>query len=167
MAEYWDIYDANGEKTGKVIGSGDPIPEGAYHLAVAVWIGDSQGRWLISQRSPETSNGGVWQCTEGGVVAGEDSLTGALREVQEELGVSLKPENGVLWHRYVWPHADSKGMIHYHTWVFRQDVPLERVTLRPGETCDAKWATSEEIRAMVREGTFVPYDYLDRLFENA
>ena len=165
MAEYWDIYDANGEKTGQVISSDDPVPEGAYHLAVAVWVRDPQGRWLISRRSPETSNGGIWQTTEGGVVAGEESLTGALREVQEETGITLKPENGALWHTYVWPHADSKSMILYHTWVFEKDAPVEAFVLQPGETCDAKWATAEEIRDMVRRKEFIPYDYLERLFE--
>lgn len=165
MAEYWDVYDASGEQTGQVVRSGDPIPKGAYHLAVAVWVRDSQGRWLISKRSPETSNAGIWQCTEGGVVAGEDSLTGALREVQEELGVSLEPENGVLWHKYVWPHADGTSMVWYHTWVFEKDVPIEEIVLQEGETCDAMWATAEQIREMVRRKEFIPYDYLERLFE--
>lgn len=165
MAEYWDIYDADGAKTGRLHRSGEPMRAGEYHLAVAVWIGDESGRWLISQRAPEIAHGGMWQTTEGGVIAGEDSLQAALREAKEELGVSLQPENGMLWRKYIWPHADDDGMVWYHTWVFRNNVSMESVVLQPGETCNAMWATPEEIRRMAEDGAFTPYDYLEDLFE--
>jgi 8-oxo-dGTP pyrophosphatase MutT (NUDIX family) len=36
----------------------------------------------------------MWECVDGSVVKGEDSLQGAIREAKEEVGVDLNPENG-------------------------------------------------------------------------
>lgn len=38
----------------------------------------------------------MWECVGGSVLAGEDSLTGAVREVKEEVGLELAPEQGIL-----------------------------------------------------------------------
>ena len=38
----------------------------------------------------------MWECVGGSVVKGEDSLTGAIRETQEEVGLALSPEDGRL-----------------------------------------------------------------------
>ena len=50
---------------------------------------------LIAQRSANRPTYPlVWECVDGSVVKGEDSLQGALREVKEEVGVDLLPEKG-------------------------------------------------------------------------
>ena len=36
----------------------------------------------------------MWECVGGSVVKGEDSLSEAIRETKEEVGVDLLPENG-------------------------------------------------------------------------
>ena len=36
----------------------------------------------------------MWECVDGSVVKGEDSLQGAVRETKEEVGVDLLPEKG-------------------------------------------------------------------------
>ena len=106
----------------------------------------------------------MWECTGGSVVAGEDSLTAALREAEEELGVKLAAENGRLFGsfrraEYSWPEFVD-------VWVFGCDWPIDRVMLQEGETCDAMWATSEKIREMMDGGAFVPrylLPYIDEL----
>ena len=100
MAELWDIYDKNRIKTGRTIERGQPMTENEYHIVVQVWIRNSNGQWLISRRSPGKSMPLKWEPTGGSVLAGEDSLTGALREVREELGVVLKPDTGRLLYSF-------------------------------------------------------------------
>ncbi len=157
--EYWDILDENGNKTGQLHRRGDPMPQGVYHLVVHVWIMNSKGEFLLSKRSPEKDAPLLWEATGGSAVAGDDSLTAALREVREELGISLDPSKGErirsgLRQGYYWVDWCD-------VWFFRHDCDISTITLQPGETCDAKWATIDEIERMVEDETFVPtFDYL-------
>ena len=93
--ELWDLYDENREFTGKTQIRGEKIPQGYYHLAVHVWIRNRKGEYLISQRSADRPTFPLmWECVGGAATAGEDSLTAALRETAEEVGIDLPAECG-------------------------------------------------------------------------
>ena len=92
--EFWDLYNDKREKTGRIHERGKALPEGYYHLCVSVWLVNRKGEFLLSQRHPDKEYPLCWECTGGSVLAGESSLDGALREVKEELGITLAPEKG-------------------------------------------------------------------------
>lgn len=95
--EIWDLYNERRELTGLDHIRGDTIPDGYYHLVVHVWIRNSKSEYLISQRSADRPMHPLkWECVGGSVLKGEDSLSGALRETKEEVGLSLLPNNGKL-----------------------------------------------------------------------
>jgi 8-oxo-dGTP pyrophosphatase MutT (NUDIX family) len=95
--EIWDLYNVRRELTGLDHIRGDTIPEGYYHLVVHVWIRNSKGEYLISQRSADRPMYPLkWECVGGSVLKGEDSLSGVLRETKEEVGLSLSPNDGSL-----------------------------------------------------------------------
>ena len=50
-AEIWDLYNENRELLGKDHIRGEQLPIDGYHLVVHVWIRNSKGQYLISQRS--------------------------------------------------------------------------------------------------------------------
>lgn len=156
--ELWDVYDENRNLSGKLHPRGKLLPEGSYHLVVHVWILGHDGRFLITRRSPNKGFPNMWECTGGSALAGDDSLTAALREVREETGLQLDPENGkcVL--------SVRKRDYFRDVWLFRQDFDLSQVKLQPGETVDKACAGKEEIMAAFHKGEFVPYDYLEELF---
>jgi 8-oxo-dGTP diphosphatase len=160
--ELWDAYDENRVKTGKIVERGHG--KDVYHLVVSVWIRSSKGEYLISKRSPNKPDPLMWECTGGSAVMGEDSLTAAVREVGEELGVTLNPENGRLFTSIVRPwYPDILDV-----WLFEQDVDINTVVLQEGETCDAMWASKNTILKMIDEGTFFGrriYPFIDDLFK--
>ena len=92
MAEYWDIYDADRIKTNRKHLRGEPIADGDYHLVVNIWIYNSQGKVLLTQRHPDIPFPLKWACTGGSALAGEDTLTAAIRETREEIGLILSPD---------------------------------------------------------------------------
>ncbi len=158
--ELWDVYDADRNLTGRFHHRGEPLSEGDYHMVIHVWIQNSQGDFLITKRSPNKGFPNMWECTGGSALAGDDSLAAALREVQEETGLTLQPENGQVI-------ISGTGTDYfYDIWLFKQDFALSEVVLLEGETCDASSASAEEILQMHREGTFVPYEYLEEMFDN-
>lgn len=95
--ELWDLYNENRELTGREHIRGEKVPQGYYHLVVHVWIRNSTGEHLISQHSADRPTSPLmWECVGGSVLKDEDSLNGALRETQEEVGLTLSPEDGKL-----------------------------------------------------------------------
>lgn len=167
MAEMWDVYDCRRQKTGRLHRRCDPMRADAYHLVVQVWIRNRRGEWLISRRAACKSEPLKWEPTGGSVLAGEDSLTGALREVREELGIALDPARGQLFcsARREQPTWANPGFL--DVWVFGHDCEIEDLRLQPEETCEAMWATESGIRAMIADGRFVPMTddpYVDDLF---
>ena len=167
LSELWDIIDKNGNITGRLHERGKPLNKGEYHLEVCVWIENEKGEYLISQRSPNKSSPNMWECTGGNAVAGDDSLTTALKEAKEELGIILVPQNGqMVQHRLRCGNIGCHGLV--DVWLFRQNVDISTVILAPDETCNAKWASRDEINRMIIEGTFTTgglFTCVDELFE--
>ncbi len=151
--ELWDVYDVNRQKTTRTHRRGDALPKGDYHLVVDIWIRNSEGKFLITKRSPNKGYPNMWEMTGGSALAGDDSLTAALREVQEETGVVLLPENG----RIVWQYTRRDA--HKDVWLFDCEFDLEQVVLQEGETCDKAAASLAEIKELMAEGMFVPVPY--------
>ena len=164
MAEFWDVLDIDGNKTGRTHQRGVPMSAGDGHLVVQIWIMNDKNEFLISKRIGQPE--GMWHTTGGGAIAGEESITAAMREVKEELGVDLIPKNGQRFKRYSEPHINDDGFVFIDVWLFRQEADLAFVVLEPNETCDAMWASKEKIMEMIGGGTFIQewFPYLDELF---
>ncbi len=159
MAELWDVLDADANPVGRTHERGIPMPEGDYHLVVVVWLESKDGRFLVSKRTPNKYLGGRWEAPGGSVTAGEDSLTGALREVEEELGICLDPEKG----RKLWRYRRVDDFV--DVWHFPVDVELCELRFQEGETCDARYVTPAEIEEMFQNterGDFEADCFVDR-----
>lgn len=157
--ELWDVYDENRGRTGRIHRRGDPLEPGEYHLVVHVWIRNGRGEYLLTKRSPNKGYPNMWESTGGSALAGDDSLTAALREVREETGLVLDSKNGQIIHSY------SGADYHTDVWLFRQEYDLTDVMLQEGETCDKMAATTEMIASLSASGQFVPYSYLQLILK--
>jgi len=164
LVELWDVLDENGNATGRVHERGKLMNKGEYHLEVCVWIENDNGEYLISQRSPNKTFPNMWECTGGNAVASDDSLTTALKEVKEELGLILEPLNGrMIQHHLRCGNVECCGLV--DVWLFRQNVDISTVVLAPNETCNAMWASRDEINRMIDEGNFTTGGLFTRIDE--
>lgn len=159
--ELWDVYDENRNLTGRLQRRGDALESGDYHLVVYIWVMDHKGNFLVTKRSPNKGFPLLWETTGGSALAGDDSLTAALREVKEETGLTLHPESG----RCILTEKGESFFGDY--WLFQQDFDLADVVLQEGETCDKMRADEQTIRAMRASGEFVPCRHLDEIFAAA
>ena len=142
--EWNDIYDKDRNLTGRVHRRGTPWRKGEYGLVVCVWVHDGKGKLLLTKRAPEKSFPGTWENTGGSVKAGEYSRQAIARELYEETGIRAEETEFELL------DSGCDGNTHYDYYYLERSVPLEDVVLQPGETVDAKWATYEEVRGMIR-----------------
>ena len=156
MEELWDVLDKDKKLTGNTMKRGWLNSRG-YHLITNVWIKNAKGEYLIAKRTGNKRWPNLWGCTVGSAVAGDDSLTTALKETNEELGINLIPETGELFKEYINYVTKEKDCGEFiDVWLFVQEVDISKVVFQEEETCDVKWAKKEEISKMMEENIFIP-----------
>ena len=155
--ELWDLYSENRKLTGRLHIRGEKIPEDCYHLVVHVWIRNSNGQYLISQRSASRPAFPLmWECVGGSVLSGEDSLSGAIREAKEEIGVELPTESGRILFSKVRKTVDGKPFNDIlDVWLFRHDGAVSLSDATTDEVADLRWMTVAEIRELFDTGKMV------------
>ena len=91
--EYLDILDENGNKTGKIKLRNEVHRDGDWHKAVHIWIINNKGDILLQRRcASKDSHPNMLDISSAGhLQAGDDSLTGAVREIKEELNLDISP----------------------------------------------------------------------------
>ena len=153
--ETCDVVDKLGNRTGRVVTRGTELASGEFYLVVHVWIRDENNNYLIQQRAYHlASSPGVWAVTVGYVLAGEDSIAGALREVKEELGIRLSTTQLKRFDRHA---MDNRVEDIWLADVLRSqmDEPI-----LGSEVAEYKWISAAELEQMANRGDFFRYSYL-------
>ena len=155
--ELWDLYTENREPTGRTHIRGEEIPEGFYHLVVHVWVKNSRGEYLISQRSASRPAWPLmWETVGGSALAGEDSLAAAIREAKEEVGLDLMPGNGTLLFSKIRNDIPGEKPNHFlDVWLFHYDGEISLSAATTDEVAQSKWMTVSQIRDLLDSGKMV------------
>ena len=155
--ELWDLYTKDRQLTGETHVRGEALPKDRFHLVVHVWIRNSNGDYLIAQRSETRPTFPLqWECVGGSVLQGETGLEGALREVKEEVGLTLAPDDGTLLFSEVRDVVNGKPFRDImDVWLFRYDGEITLDLATTDEVAQAKWMTREQIRALFEQGKLV------------
>ena len=143
--EFWDIYDKNRNKTGKLFRRDiDKFEDGEYHIVVAALILNSKKQILITKRAQTKKKfAGLWEITGGSIIAGETSLDGILREVREEDAIFFKT--------FMTDRASFKDV-----WLFKTDIEIKDLNFTDKEVEDARWVTIQEFLEMKQKGEIIP-----------
>ena len=165
--EYWDIYDADKKRTGRLMKRNDwCLKDGEYHLSVLGVVVRPDGRYLITKRvMTKAWAPGWWEVSGGAAQAGEDSRDAVLREVREETGLDVSEAEGGYVFTY---HRENPGEgDNYFVDVYRfvLDFKEEDLKLQTEETDGYRLATAEEIRELAEQGIFLHYDSIKWVFE--
>lgn len=144
MTEIVDVYDQYGQPQGYVKPR-QQLNADEYLLTVHIYIYDRQQRFLWQQRAfTKTLMPGVWCLTGGVVISHEESWQAAIRETQEELGLTLTN-----------PHLHYLGRClnnHFVVDSFLAYLPDEnpRITLKTDEVINYRWNTLAETLSGIR-----------------
>lgn len=165
--EYWDIYDANKQKTGRTMKRNDWIlKDGEYHLSVLGVVARPDGRFLITKRvMTKAWAPGWWEVSGGAALAGEESKDAVRREVLEETGLDVSKAEGGYMFSY---HRENPGKgDNYFVDIYRfvMDFDEKDVRIQTEEASDYRIATHEEIKELAAQGIFLHYDSIRQVFE--
>ncbi len=145
--ELLDIYDNDGNVTGRKIARGDKtaIIGENEHIAVGViFIENDKGEFLIQKTSKE--KGGEFSSTGGHIDSGETPLVSIRREVEEELGINVFNEK-----------IEEYGFICYDMplrflFYLKKDIDIKDVKVQKEEVDYVKYMTVEEIEELINNG---------------
>lgn len=155
--EIWDLYTEQRELTGKEHFRGEKIPQGYYHLVVHVWIRNEKGEYLISQRSEDRPAFPLmWECVGGSALKGEDSLSAALRETEEEVGVKLSSRDGKIIYSVVGRVIDGVRFSDIvDAWLFEYNEPVTLESATTKEVAQTVWMKKPEIKRLFDNGKLI------------
>lgn len=181
--EYFDVCDEQGRPTGQTVPRDAAHREGIRHRTAHVWIVRRvDGRWqvLLQKRSANKDSfpGRYDTSSAGHIPAGDAPLESAVRELHEELGVVVAPEQlrEAGWFDIRYEKAFHGRMFRDNEYctVYVCDAPLDiaDMTLQADEVERVDWFDLEDtwrelparrdIYCVPTEGMKVLRDYLGR-----
>lgn len=93
--ELVDVYNERHEKLNYSKGRKE-LNDGEYRLSCFIWVINDKNEILLQQRLATAKKmPNMWGTTAGGAQKGDSSLTGAMRELKEELGIDARKEEMV------------------------------------------------------------------------
>ena len=149
-----DLYDKGRNITGETILKGEAIPIDRYIVVVLVFIKNSEGKFLIQKRS-EIKNG-KYATTGGHVKSGESSVEGIIAEVEEEIGLKLRPDDLTL---YFSGRSDTERVFFddYYAKIDIEDIG--KLKLQEDEVSSVNWFSEDEIKQLMKEDKFFDKHY--------
>jgi 8-oxo-dGTP pyrophosphatase MutT (NUDIX family) len=158
--EYWDLYDRNGNSLHKTQVRG-PTNKNEYHVVINVWIKNDDNKIILTKRHPDKPWPNKWECTGGALIAGEDSISGALREVKEEIGIDIKNI------RFIERTINDGYSYFRDVYLCNENIKLEETKLQEGEVIDINWFTKEEVKELAKNGEIAePLNYIAEYIDN-
>ena len=145
--EMIDLLNENGQVIG-VVDKAVAHKEGLWHKSVHVWIVNDKDEILLAHRCKEkTFFPNCWDCSFAGHIgAGESSLSSAIREGNEEIGLELNKSDFEYLYTFkdklVWKNKHSNEFV--DVYLIRKNVNLNKLKLQEEEVDDVKWMKTED-----------------------
>lgn len=142
--EYVDSLDDRGKPTGETASRDVAHQRGLWHLVVHIWIVNSKNEVLLQKRvRTKKTYPDMWgMSTEGHIIAGQTSLDGAQRELNEELGLTIAPAE--IHHLMTYKHAsviyvDSIRNHYIDVYLIKKDIDIKDIIIQEEELSAVKW----------------------------
>ena len=94
---------------------------------------------------------GEWAATGGSAISGEDSLTAAVRELKEELGIHAEPDELIFARRL------KRKNSFLDVWFVKVDVDINDLKLQKEEVSEVRWIGGNQLKYLVKQGRYHNY----------
>lgn len=149
--EVIDLYNKEKQKLNKTFTRGkDKLNKDEYYLLEQIWIINKNKEILLTKRNKNKSYGGLWEPTTGHVKTKEKDIEGALRELKEELNITVKKQELTYIKHII---IDSKII---DIWLLNKDIKLEQITKEQDEVTNIKYVSIQKFKEMQKNNELTP-----------
>ncbi|WP_109298740.1 NUDIX domain-containing protein [Aquimarina sp. AU474] len=165
--ELIDILDHTGNPTGEVRLKSDVHRLGLLHASVHIWFYTKKGELLIQKRAEDKDTyPNLWDVSVAGhIAAGETPKNSALREITEEIGLTINIEDLLFIGTYLAKKIPTPFILDneiHHIYMTPLKVPLTSLQLQQEEVADITLIKIDElIKALSNHNKakkYVPHD---------
>lgn len=144
--ELLDIYDNNGNKTGRVITRGDKTVtfNENEHIAVAIIFIENNNKFLIQKTSKE--KGEQYSSTGGHIIHGEEPIDTIKRETKEEIGINIDNDN-IIYLGYL-----LYGFPIRHIFYLEKEINVNDIKLQEDEVESVEFMNIDKINKLIEDG---------------
>ena len=162
--ELVDIYNDKHEKLNYTKDRKE-LSDGEFRLSCFVWIINDKDELLIQQRlaiAKKCPN--MWETTSGGAIAGDDAITGTLRELEEELGIKADKKDL----KFIGSYARVNDYV--EVFLLKSNVNVDELKLQDDEVQAAKWVPIPAFESIIASGQasdtgyFIFKEYYDKFY---
>ena len=146
--EYLQVFNSKKERLDEKISRKDKfkLTEDKHFMVVLIFIQNSEGKFLMQKTS---KNRGSCIATTGGHVSyGDTGFDTVIREVKEELGLDLNP-NEV---KYIDTSEFKNGFL--ENYYVKKDIDISSLTIQKEEVDYVSWYTIDEIKEFINKKEF-------------
>lgn len=148
--ELIDIVDENGNFTGQVIDKEEAHDKNLLHNEVAVFIINDNKQVLLQKRSANKRfNPNKWALCAGHVDTGESLESAALRELNEEVGISISINDLKPFAEREFTIRDSNSHITYFYYV-KSNLNEKDFVIQKEELSEVKWFDLDKVIDMIK-----------------
>lgn len=152
--EYVDIIDENNNLTGRTTTRSNLSKFNYWHRIIVAWVVNEKNEVLFQKRAAvKRYNPNIWSITGGQILKGETPLEGAIRELNEELGIEINKEKMQLIDiTTTFGKVEEENVNRYiYEYLYRTDVKIEDFVLQEEEVSEVKYLTVDEIKKLREE----------------
>jgi isopentenyl-diphosphate delta-isomerase type 1 len=165
VEEYIDVISPDGNLTGISKPRSQVHQEGVWHRSVHIWVLNDNKELLIQRRAFKKENHpGLWDVScAGHLTSGDSSAEAAVRELKEELGLIVQPEELELIFTIESHYVLNDGMYIdnelVNVYLLRKNVNTKMLILQPGEVESTKLISIDSFRSCIssKNASFVPF----------
>lgn len=155
--EMLDVLNEHGQKNGQIASKKAIHQQGLWHQTVHVWVVTTNGEVLLQRRGLQMeTNPGCWDISSAGHVrSGEKVEQAALREMQEEIGLTITPEQlkllGTVHGESIHQNGAYINREYQNVYVVTLDVQPELLTMPDGEVTEFQLLSWIELQKRIQE----------------